>query len=312
MKLTQIIEEKYETVKEKSITELKRNTLILDKLCELFIDLKERFKTDPLESKRSIENHIRKASFSYEPWDITNFCFALPAFEKWKNFESYTGYFLSSLINVHQEKTENEQEYLLVTKHLQKKIAYLGYENKSKLIIDGSVDSYFGKCNEGYVLINGDANLYCGIYMNDGEIRLKNADLYLGYFMNSGNIICEGNASSYVGYDMSNGGIIIKGNCGDDLGYDMRNGAIHIQGNAGKGIGAGMEGGFIHIEGEYESLKENIRGGIVFHKGKQIVPKKYLRESQEASEKKLQKMRENDEKNKINSEYLKYFSSRDR
>jgi len=305
MKLENILHEEYKKVEETAVMKLNCNNSHVTELYDLFLNWKKVLDNNSSEFRYVLtEKLIRKSTVTYTPEDITAFCLLLPSFEENKLFLQYPlGYFLSYLVTIHQEKTENEEEYLLVTKHFEKRIDRLGYENKAFLTIDGDVGNDFGERNEGYVFINGDAKDYCGRFMRDGEIRLRNAGSSLGNRMSFGNIICEGNSGLCTGEEMNDGAILIKGNAGDFLGDSMRNGTIHIQGNAGKNIGYHSSEGFIHIGGEYESFGESI-GVRIFQKGKQIFPKPMSPEMQ-------QMLRELDERNKINPEYLKYFSPRD-
>jgi len=109
----------------------------------------------------------------------------------------------------------------------------------------------------------------------------KRAGFFLSVIINNHididtNFIIVTNSFSYpinfFGYRTTKN-ITVQGDVGSYAGYLMKCGSITVKGNAGESVGGDMGGGAIFIEGDYESLGEEreIRGGNIFHKGKQIV-----------------------------------------
>jgi len=169
--------------------------------------------------------------------------------ENKKYFESFTGCYLSALINGSKDKDFN-----IITNYLTKTIDYIGYKNTKNIDVNGSVGRWVGfRMEGGKITINGNTGWYVGDRMKDGKITVN------------------GNAGVWVGFFMENGKITINGNAGDRVGYEMKDGKITIKGNAGDWIGWYMEGGKIHLNGDYESLSNYINGGNIYHKGKLIV-----------------------------------------
>ena len=92
-----------------------------------------------------------------------------------------------------------------------------------------------------------------------------------GYGMQRGSITINGNAENNLGMFAVGSSITVNGNAGDWVGWNMKNSTITVKGNAGERIGRFMRSGTIFLEGEYTSLSDEIKGGNIFHKGKQIV-----------------------------------------
>ncbi|MBR9691433.1 hypothetical protein GOV06_01480 [Candidatus Woesearchaeota archaeon] len=203
--------------------------------------------------------------------DIHKFTSLFPKYEKESKRFKYMGGFLSGLIN---NLEENEEITLNLTGLT--KLDDLGYKLSSRtLIIKGNVGDDLGSLmDSGKIIVEGNTRSHVGSMMKDGEILIKgNAGMGVGGLMEGGEIVIKGNAY-LVGYLMQAGKITIEGDALDenDLGNNMVGGVIIVNGNAGKLIGQNMTGGIIHLNGDYESLSKKIKGGEIYHKGKQIYP----------------------------------------
>ena len=172
---------------------------------------------------------------NYSPEDIAKFLLTVKDdfLRQEQDFEKTMalGLFLSALMNVHKEKS-----FVLITRHLDCVPDYFGYKNTKNIVVQGNLSSWVGDT------------------MCDGKI------------------VVNGNVSLYLGHFMAGGTIEINGDVGSDCGENMEGGSIFIKGNAEREVGS-INGGDIYIEGDYESLSnsKDIKGGNIFHKGKQIV-----------------------------------------
>jgi hypothetical protein len=109
-------------------------------------------------------------------------------------------------------------------------------------------------------------------YLNYKNIIIKgDPGGWAGYEMKNGKMIIEGNARINTGFNTVGGLIEIKGDVSLYLGCGMEGGLIRVYGNAGDDIGYGMKGGDIYLDGDYESISRSIRGGDIYHKGRQII-----------------------------------------
>src|SRR3989338_2341397 len=75
---------------------------------------------------------------AYSNKDITNLCLRLKSYEQHEWFE-WSGLFLSGLIN----KCKDE-EFFLMTEHLDKEINCIGYENTKKIVVQGNTKDCTG------------------------------------------------------------------------------------------------------------------------------------------------------------------------
>ena len=173
-------------------------------------------------------------SIRYSPADVAKFLIMITDDQlRQGEFEKTAalGLLLSALINNHQERS-----FTVYTNHLE------------------HVPDKFGYRNVKDVTVHGDLDYEVADEMSEGTITVK------------------GNVGISVGIGMSGGILVIHGNMGDEgCGRCMTGGKIIINGNAGANIGDGMTGGEIHLNGNYVSLSDDIEGGNIFHKGKQIV-----------------------------------------
>jgi len=178
--------------------------------------------------------------------EITEFSLLLGEHENKKDFELFTGLYLSALINESKDK-----DFKIFTNYLSKTIDYIGYKNRKNIVV------------------TGNAGWWVGGGMEDGEMTVNgNAGDWGGWNMEGGKITVNGNAGYGVGWNMKNGEITVKGNAGNGVGDGMENGKITINGNAGWGVGDGMKGGGIHLNGDYKGLGYYFCGGNIYHKGK--------------------------------------------
>ena len=205
--------------------------------------------------------------------DITNFVICLDKLLTTCDAADSFGVFVSMLINNCKEKN-----FIIRTDIMDAPLNHLGYKNRKNLIIEnGSKETIVGtEMKEGMIIAEG--NVYCGLCITGGKFIVKGNAKMVAWNMENGMIIVEGNAHSgasradcAVGSSMEGGHVIIAGNVYGAVGFDMRGGEITINGNCDGDIGYGMKGGTIFLEGNYGSLADNIVGGNIFHKGKQIV-----------------------------------------
>lgn len=170
----------------------------------------------------------------YTARDIEKFSIVLAQYQEIEEFEERSALYLSALIN-----HSSEQRFIVHTSHLThltRDIHHFGYKNNGKQIT-----------------VKGDVGMSVGDEMESGEIHI------------------EGNAGPYVGNQMFGGKIHVQGHTGGLIGIRMHGGEIYIHGDVGSCIGDKMRGGVIHIGGDYGSISDEIKGGDIFHKEKQIV-----------------------------------------
>ena len=245
---------------------------------------------------------------TYTAKDVERFSIALAEFQGEEDFREKAGYFLSALIN-----NCPDSDFVIHTKHLEKKIEYLGLHNTKNITIDGDAGNVLGReMIGGRITVKGSTRDWAGLFMKNGEIVIEgdsgnglgremksgkitvernasrnvgmlmvggeiviegNGGEQVGFHMKGGKITVKGNATNLAGYGMESGEIVIDGDCGEDLGNEMEGGKITVKGNGGECVGLGMAGGTIRIDGDYVSLDKNIKGGKIYHKGKLIYPR---------------------------------------
>jgi hypothetical protein len=116
--------------------------------------------------------------------DIKEFSLELGAFEDHKEFEDRAGLFLSALIN-----SSGDKEFVVHTRHLKKKINYLGCETTKNIVIEGDVGECVGEGIKkgGSITVNGDAGDWVGVGMRIGsKIYLNGNYETIGYFVKPG------------------------------------------------------------------------------------------------------------------------------
>ncbi len=166
----------------------------------------------------------------YAAQEVREFSLRLKQYEDAEYFQD-TGLFLSALMN-----TCSDEEFEILTEHLETQIDYIGYKNTKLVSVSGDV---------------GDR---------------------VGEHMASGSITVNGNAGDKVGEEMTSGSIIVNGNAGKWVGNQMKNGSIMVNGNARRAVGHCMEGGSVRIEGEMGPISEWWEGGEIYHRGKRVRP----------------------------------------
>ncbi len=306
MKLTDVLDEKYESVSSKNISAMKRSTPYPEKLRDLF---REIIDSNPQE-KSDAYHKTYDAVFSYihtiSPDQITSFCSDIMN-DSSRSEQTKSGYFLSALINAHAEKTTYDGKYLLIL-HPEACVQNVGYRNcanvhiignstgscqemnSGKVIIDGNVGNRFcWRMRNGIVTVLGNAGDFLCWEMIKGSVHIQgSAENQAGYGILEGTLTIEKNVRDQAGWRLNGGKITIKGNAGHNLGQSMKRGNIFVQGNAGRDTGVlmedgdifvegnvltttgnRMEGGTIKINGNYESISPNCRG-IIYHKGKKV------------------------------------------
>jgi formylmethanofuran dehydrogenase subunit C len=139
--------------------------------------------------------------------DIEEFSLELVAFEDHKEFKDRAGLFLSALI-----ESSKDKKFIIHTKHLKKKINYLGYEAKKNIVIEGGVGDWVGAyMREGSsIKVNGDAGYYVGAWMEKGSSIKVNGDAghFVGAWMWEGSKIYLNGNYRFIGPDISPGGKI--------------------------------------------------------------------------------------------------------
>ncbi len=277
MKLTKIITEEYETLSEQKIAKehapstiyqtllgayqlwLEECTLIEEKNAEEEwgnyaedIRVSEKYKA----ASENATHFISECTHT----DIFQLSKEIVRFEEHFEF-SESGLFLSAIINEHY-KRYTDSPYLIHTKKYVHAMNYLGFE------LDGAE-----------IHIIGDAGHNLGYLMSSGTI-IVNGDtrMGIGSFMENGKIVVCGNAEDAIGFKMKGGEILIQKNAGMRVGYGLEGGTITLYGNCGSELGQ-ISGGEVYIEGSIDMSKGPIEESDrektkIFHKGKQIFPKK--------------------------------------
>lgn len=165
-----------------------------------------------------------------------------------------------------------------------------------ELVVEGHAGNQFcGEMSGGKAVLYGSAKDFAGAEMNGGELQVNgNVEGSAAYKMKGGYITVQGNARHFAGQDMKGGKVAVVGDAGDRVGDRMKDGVIVVMGNVGEWAGIGMKGGFLEIKGDvndragedmnggelringklskgwtYE-LANGIRGGNIYHKGKQL------------------------------------------
>ena len=146
-------------------------------------DVRERAEEPYIKALELIRN------LRYSAHEVEQFSIALVQFQKEREFSEKAGIFLSALIN-----NGSETNYVIHTRHLDKKLSCLGVFNKKNLVIEGDV--YYG----------------------------------VGKMMLGGSITVNGNVDFRAGFLMFGGKLVINGNTGTETGYGMTSGEIHVNG----------------------------------------------------------------------------------
>ena len=108
----------------------------------------------------------------------------------------------------------------------------------------------------------------------DVRIHTSNLDEAIGFIgsWNRANLTIVGDTYDAPGFEMLGGRLVIEGSVNHWAGKGMTGGSIIINGHAGNQVGDEMKGGEIHLDGDFWSISENIKGGKIFHDGRQIWP----------------------------------------
>jgi len=273
MKLNEIILDEYSTSTSAQYKDVKSDKLNVAKLFEILTHWMKEFKGNSIYdgySHKGSELLKKISTIPYSSEDITSLCFEMQKIRDEIGF-THTGNFLSALMNHHQERTGQEEKYVLILEELPP-LDYVCHEIiNSTVHVFGNVRNFF--CQEiknchvelfgsaedyacrymkkGTVSITGSAGTFCGEYMHDGTMSIeKNAGKRLGQMMHNGYILVKGNCEESLGYNNLGGTIVILGNVGIKAGIDMRDGIIVVKGNAAEYLGHSMYGGMIIVEGD--------------------------------------------------------------
>ena len=104
----------------------------------------------------------------YSAKDVMNLSLALSEFREEKNFGSYAGLFISTLVN-----NSPEQEFTIITEHLVP-IHFLGFKNRKAITIRGDVGLAVGyEMKGGTITVTGNAGAQIGAGMESGTIHLE-------------------------------------------------------------------------------------------------------------------------------------------
>ncbi len=223
--------------------------------------------------------------------DITRFCFDEIILEDPRKTKS-TGYFLSALIEAREDYLKNEhinneykknkntsdrETYTIITRHLNTLLDGLCFNNTANVLIDGDCGNFAcKKMQKGTVTINGDCGNYCAIQMRGGTITINgNVHDFVCDGMEDGNVTIFGNAEMAAGMYMS-GGILSVTSAKHQLGTGMKGGTIFVNDECGYGIGFNMVGGTIYLVSA-QSKKQIIKnispvhiGGEIYHNTKRL------------------------------------------
>ncbi len=256
MKLIELVEEEYAHIEERQDKKIEYEKDIVYRICDAFegwlsllIDrskhLDERFNDEANKEYRGLFKILKKKFEEkkqeiYTQNDLTQFSLRIHEYADHKYF-SYTGLFLSALIQAHEEFTHTKEPYMLnLSKEENNRlIDYIGHSfSHVTLLIKGSV----GK--------------------------------YLGYNMQSGWIAVSNSSSDDTGLQNDGGIIHLLGNTGDFVGEGMKRGKIIVEGNCGKNVGGLLPafGGVIKINGSYESINSFYQSSQskIYHREREI------------------------------------------
>ncbi len=281
MKLTDIIDDNYKNTDAKIVETIRvEKTALTEALLNIFseyinyekVRLGKNF--DPNISYPFLQYlYSRTKPFVKEitPVEITKLSVCLGESKYAEHIQS-CGTFLTVLINIHQDYTNQDIEYKLITNHLENKIKNIGIESKAKIQVYGDGGSCLGvRLNGGTITVNGNCQDEVGMNMNKGSIFISgNVHAGVGTGMSDGTITISGNIEKDIGEYMTGGTVIIKGNVKKKLAYKMNGGIIHAYGNAGESIGLEMTKGTVYLYGTYEHVSESFISGKIYHKGKLI------------------------------------------
>ena len=215
----------------------------LDRIIKGFENCIKKYKY-PIFSNISIDEFITEESKK----DIRIFCNLLKHYEDHINFEILAGGYLSGLAN-----KSFDREFDLNLKPLNKKLKYLGNNNKKILRVYGDVGDNLGYLmTSGAIVVSGDVGKFVGDIMSGGFINI-NGDVgeNTGYLTSGGLITINGNSLSYLGHNMKGGSLIINGFAGDNVSSNSL--------------------GNIFLNRDYGSISQNQDKGNIFHKGKQLI-----------------------------------------
>ncbi len=183
------------------------------------------------------------------------------------NQHKLIGIFLTELIQMHYEKMQSSEKYVLFTSDKTNCVSFLGFElNGPHIRVIGNCGS-LTCCNmkKGLVEVTGTVLSEAGAYMQGGTLVIKgDASYYLGHQMEGGHILVEGNTYGSIGKDMKNGSILVNGSNDNFVGTEMKGGEITIMKDV-ESCGMELAGGKITIFGNV-----TIRTGV-FMKGGEII-----------------------------------------
>lgn len=254
----------------------------LAKILEIFLQISEEYasaKHGDLVRHRAFD---LLENLGYKAADVTAFSKMLPSLEAAKN-PFMSGGFLTALVS----KCADEEHVLYV--HNIPPPEHLGLRMQltrpKKIIVHGDVGE--AVCSESKYLsmiVNGNAGSLAASNMYEGSSLVVNG--------NVGDILCEeahhgevtinGNAGDYIAQRAGGVALTITGNAGYSIGTAMWAGFVKIGGSVRGLVGDAMRGGTIEINGDFDlgdafpygkvsSICSTIKGGNIFHKGKQIV-----------------------------------------
>ena len=294
MKLTDIINEEYQEVKEEQIVlpakyeetnEVKAILKLFEKeLCDIEKEKLKGFAPIPSNLYFFLKSSIRTLPLkTITPQDITSFLLALKKYNERDSPNSSTlsespGIFLSALIHEHQRKNNFDGTYIIPTEQLKEKINYLGIYNNANMHIIGSIGSYgFLYMKKGNVIIDGHTEYALGHKMQNGSIQINgNTEDSLCRKMYGGTVIIKGNAGENACSQMSGGTVTIQGNTKGYTGIGMKGGNLFLQGNKEKFVGIELKGGTIHLQGSSNHEDTYRKYGTIIHKGNVIFHKEPL------------------------------------
>ncbi len=195
--LTELLQSEYADIEEITKREIKQSSQygVIQTLFEKWIDYLSDDKNRDARGDNLISAYhsakllLLTNSLDYTQGDITTLSITMPSLRE--NQEYYWhilelgGMFLSALTNVHYEKTQEKEQYLIITKTFEGQGIfggedytgpnYIGFRNDGATIfVEGNVDENLGRdMNSGKIIVNGNANNKIGIHLRNGEIHIK-------------------------------------------------------------------------------------------------------------------------------------------
>ncbi len=201
MNLTDLINDEYAKVKEQKIIPPNKSTPKLEELMKIYLHWKktiEKHNNETFEKSSYLTSRrqIRESKIDYATQDIDFFLSYISYQDTPFEELSYSGIFISALINHHFWKTKQKENYLIIMNSVSELIVdFLCYKNNGANVhIEGNVGGNLcSHMRKGTVTVNGNAGFDVGEYMKGGTLHAIFAEEGFGHHMTGGKIILDKN-----------------------------------------------------------------------------------------------------------------------